>query len=539
MHDATTLYVNGIIHTMLEADGKADALLVRGDRIAAVGSHEEVASLATGAKRVDLDGCTVIPGFNDSHAHLLAFGLTLEQLDVSADTVHTIADILGAVKQRARETPDGAWIHGRGYNQNELTDGRHVTGQELDPVSGGLPAVLDHTSGHVLVCNTAALRRAGITRDTVDPPGGAIDRDIRGEPTGLLKESAMGLLRQVMPEPSEDDGRDAILSATDALSACGITSASDAWTGHGPAIEPELAMYRGALRTGRLKTRIMLMPLISYVALEGTEAVRAPSDFDVGAAPRWLTIGPTKIFSDGALSTRTAAMREPYADDSSNRGILLWERAALVSAMRRVHRGGWQIATHALGDRAIELVLDCYEEAMRGSDRPNHRHRIEHCMYADEMLAQRIRTLGIVPSLQPDIYRLGDAYVSALGLERASQSIPTGLFRRLGVAMAFSSDLPVIPGRPLDVIRSAMERTTPRGALLGPEHAVSAMDAIRSYTWGGAYATHSEAAKGTLATGMLADLTVLSRDPAQTALHDWHDIQVVKSVVGGREMFPG
>jgi predicted amidohydrolase YtcJ len=539
MHDEATLYVNGTVHTMRKSEETADALLVRGDRITAIGSREDVAALAPGANRVDLDGCTVIPGFNDSHAHLLSFGLTLEQLDVSADTVHTIAEIVVAVRQRARDTPDGAWIHGRGYNQNELTEGRHVTRHELDPVSDGRPVVLDHTSGHVLTCNTAALQGAGITRYSVDPPGGEIDRDHHGEPTGLLKESAMEMLRRVIPDPSEEEGKHAILRAMDILSAFGITSASDACTGHGPSIEPELAMYRAALRTGRLAARITLMPLISYVAPEDSEDVRVPSDFDVGSDPLWLDIGPTKIFSDGALSTRTAAMREPYADNPSNRGILLWERAALVSSMRRVHRARWQIATHALGDRAVEMVLGCYEEAMTGSARPGHRHRIEHCMYADEMLVRRIQALGIVPSLQPDIYRLGDAYVAALGLERACQSIPAGLFRRLGVEMAFSSDLPVISGRPLDVIRSAMERKTPRGVHLGLEHAVPAMEAIRSYTWGGAHATHSEAVKGTLAPGMLADFTILSRDPAQTALPNWHEIQAVKTVVGGRTMYSG
>jgi predicted amidohydrolase YtcJ len=537
MLEEATLYVNGTIHTMRKSDETADALLIRGDRVAAVGSREDVASLAQGAHRVDLDGCSVIPGFNDSHAHLLPFGLTLERLDVSADAVHTIGEIVRNVRQRARESADGEWIHGRGYNQNELIEARHVTRHDLDPVSQGRPVVLDHTSGHVLTCNTAALQLAGITRATVDPPGGEIDRDEHGEPIGLLKESAMELLRRVMPDPSEAEGKDAILTAMNTLSTFGITSASDAWTGRGPSIELELAMYRSALRTSKLPARITLMPLISHVAREDSNDVLVPPDFDVGSAPDWLTIGPTKIFSDGALSTRTAAMREPYADDPSNRGILLWERAPLVSSIRRAHRAGWQIATHALGDRAVEVVLDSYEEAMTGLARPDHRHRIEHCMYADEKLVRRIRALGIVPSLQPDIYRLGDGYVAALGLERASQSIPTGLFRRLGVEMAFSSDLPVIPGRPLDVIRSAMERKTPKGLRLGPEHAVPAMEAIRAYTWGGAYATHSEESKGTLAPGLLADFTVLSGDPAKTTLEEWHEIQVVKTVVGGREVY--
>jgi predicted amidohydrolase YtcJ len=537
MADAATLYSNGIIHTMQRGKISADALLIRGARVAAVGTGEDLLALAAGANRVDLGGCTVIPGFNDCHAHLLSFGLTLEQLDVSADAVHSIGDIAAAVRRRAQQTVPGQWIHGRGYNQNELVESRHITRYELDAVSSGQHVVLDHTSGHVLVCNTAALERAGITRDTTNPVGGEIDHDPQGDPTGLLKEAAMDLLRRVIPAPSKAEGREAILKAMDVLTSFGITSASDAWTGHGPSIEAELDMYRASAQCGRLTARITLMPLISYVVRADSEDVRLPSDFDAGPDPGWLCIGATKIFSDGALSTRTAAMREPYADDPSNRGILLWERAPLAASMRRAHEAGWQIATHALGDRAVEMVVDCYEEAMRGRPRANHRHRIEHCMYADEVLVRRMRDLGLVPSLQPDIYRLGDAYVAALGLERAAQSIPTGLFRQLGVDLALSSDLPVIPGRPLDVIRSAMERTTPKGVQLGPQHAMSAMEAIRAYTWGGAHATHSEQKKGTLGPGKFADFTVLSHDPARTDLDDWQHIQVVQTVVGGQVMY--
>ena len=536
MNGEAVLYHNATVHTMQPGAAPAEAFLVRGERIAAVGSREEL-QVPAGARQVDLGGSTVIPGFNDSHAHLLSFGLTLQQLDVSADAVHSVAAIAEAVGARAAATAPGAWVHGRGYNQNELDERRHVTRHDLDALSADRPVVLDHTSGHVLVCNSAALRLAGITAGTPDPPTGEIERDERGEPTGLLKEAAMDLLRRVMPETSQSEGRDAIVEAMEMLATFGITSASDAWTGRGPSLETELAMYRAAYASGRLAARLTLMPLIAHVAPEDSSTVRRPDDFDLEADPLRLAIGPTKIFSDGALSTRTAAMRAPYADDPTNRGILLWEPERLTAAMRRAHGAGWQIATHALGDRAVEMVLNCYEAAMTGQERVGHRHRIEHCMYADEELVRRIGRLGIVPSLQPDIYRLGDAYVAALGPGRASQSIPTGLFRRFGVEFAFSSDLPVIPGRPLDVIRSAMERRTPQGVELGPEHAVRAMDAVRAYTWGGAFATHTEAQKGMLAPGLLADFVVLSGDPATTSLAAWDGLRVLKTVVGGAETY--
>ncbi|HEX6506999.1 MAG TPA: amidohydrolase [Chloroflexota bacterium] len=532
-HEGETIYLNATIHTMDAGRPRAEALLVRGDRIAAVGTREEVVSQARGARSVDLEGRTMIPGFNDSHAHLLPFGLTLQQVDVSADAVHSLAEIVRAVEDRVRTTALGEWVIGTGYNQNELREGRHPTKVDLDPVSPRNPVVLHHTSGHVLTCNSEALKRAGITRDSGDPPGGEIDRDEHCDPTGLLKESAMELLRRVIPEPTIEEGKAAILRAVNVLAGYGITSASDASTGHGDSIEPELAMYRGALNSGTLPIRITLMPQIAYVTPPESDKVRDRSSFDVGDRPQWLGVGATKIFSDGALSTRTAAMRRPYADDPSNHGILLWQREALISTMRRAHAAGWQIATHALGDRAVEMALDCYATAMRDRPRPDHRHRIEHCMYADLDLAQRIKQLGIVPSLQPDIYRLGDAYIAALGVDRARESIPVGLFRRLGVEYAFSSDLPVIPGNPLDVVRSAMERRTPGGIVLQGQHAVSALEAIGAYTRGGAYATHSERDRGTLRPGMLADLTVLSGDPAVMSLQHWDELRVMMTVVGG------
>ncbi len=532
----STLYFNGTIHTGLPGATPARAMLVRGDRIEVIVPDDAMTSNGAGARRVDLHGCTVIAGFNDSHAHVLSFGLSLQQLDVSADAVHTAGDIVRAVAQRADLTGEGQWIHGRGYNNNELAENRHITRYELDGVSGGRPVVLDHTTGHVLVCNSEALRRAGIDANTPDPAGGRIARDDHGEASGLLEESAMELLRRVVPSPSRSEGRAAIEEALRVLATFGITSVSDAWTGGVTDLDDELSMYTAAT-LAEVNPRVTLMPLIASVAPVNQEGVRARESFDVGQHPNRLHVGATKIFSDGALSTRTAAMQEPYADDPSNTGVLFWEKEALVSSMRRAHDAGWQIATHALGDRAVSFVVDCYEEVVSGNPRPDHRHRIEHCMYADDTLVARIAALQLVPSLQPDIYRLGDAYVNALGRERAAQSIPTGSFREHRVTYAFSSDLPVIPGRPLDVIRSAMERRTPKGVVLGPEHRVTARDAIRSYTWGGAYATHTESFKGTLAPGMLADFIVLPGDPLSTDLDGWDDLSILATVIGGHEVY--
>ncbi len=532
-----TLYTNCAVHTM-DGVAPAGALLIEGERIVAVGpSYQPEAQASPGARRVDLEGQTVVPGFNDSHAHILWVGLALEQVDVGVDAVNGIEDICRAVQARVRTTPTGDWVLGRGYQQTALREQRHPTRHDLDEISPDHPVMLRHTSGHVLTCNSLALQRAGITRETPSPAGGEIDRDQHGEPTGVLKESTMDLIYDVIPPPSLGQGTEMILRAMDLMARQGITSVSDAATGHGSSAEPELAMYRAALHSEKLAGRITLMPQILYTAPPDSDEIHTPDTFDVGDQPDWLAIGPTKVFSDGALSTRTAALRQPYRADGDNTGILLWKTSTLAGMIQRAHAAGWQIAAHALGDRAVEVMIEVYEEALAISPRRDHRHRIEHCMLLDQDLARRIKAAGLVPSLQPDIYRLGDSYIDALGLERAAQSIPTRLFKELDIPVAFSSDRPVIPGHPLEVIRSAMDRTTPTGVVLGPEHKVTALEAIRNYTWGGAWATHTEHHKGVLRAGLLADFAVLSADPATVPVEEFGELRVTMTVVGGREVY--
>lgn len=537
MEREPVLFLNGNVLTLDEDHPQAQAILVRNGRVEAVGSNDDLRSGQAGIRQVDLSGGTVIPGFNDSHCHILSFGLDLTRMDVSADRVESIADIERVVAERAERAAPDEWLLGRGYDQNRLTEGRHPSAEELDRASGGRPVVLWHTSGHVLTASSRALELAGISAGTTTPPGSAIERDEHGRPTGVLKESpAMNLVARVIPPPSVEEGTEAILQAMEAMAQQGITSASDAATGRGDDIEPDLAMYRRALDSGRLRGRITLMPQIIYVAPPDSDTVLGPEDFDAGDRSDWLRIGSTKIFSDGALSTRTAAVRRPYFG-TDDYGILLWEPEELAGMIGRAHRKGWHIATHALGDRAIETVLDGYERALTETPRADHRHRIEHCMMADQGLARRIKDLGVLPSLQPDIFRLGDGYITALGQERAAEVIPMAIFNRQGIRVAFSSDRPVIPGDPLQCILDAMERRTPNGTVLGPEHCITAMEGVRNYTLGGAYATHLEGSRGRIRPGMLADFAVLSRNPTDATPDDIRATNVTMTVLEGEIVF--
>lgn len=538
MRQLTTLFYNGNILTMDRTVPRVEALLVRDGRVAALGPREAIEPVASpGVRRVDLQGRTVVPGFNDCHCHILSFGLTLDQLDVGAENAGTIEQIRQAVERSVQGAAPDRWIVGRGYDQNLLEERRHPTAADLDDVSRGRPVVLWHTSGHALTCNSRALELAHISASTETPSGGDIERNDRGEPTGVLKETACDLMVRAIPPPSREEGTHAIIRAMEVMASQGITSASDAATGDEDSIAPQLEMYWRALDSGRLTGRITLMPQIQHVAAPGSDEVRAPQDFSLGREPDWLRLGATKIFADGALTTRTAAVGEPY-DDVGGTGIMIWDSETLESMMRRAHGAGWQIATHAIGDRAIETVLDCYDAVLADEPRDDHRHRIEHCMMVDRDLALRIQQLGVVPVVQPGfIARLGDAYIAALGMDRASQLMPVELFDWLGITVAFSSDRPVIPGAPLRSIRAAMSRVTPFGVSLGRQHCVSALEAIRLYTNCSAFATHSEDRVGTLRRDALADFTVLSHNPAEVPEEEFARVRIEMTVVGGMETF--
>ncbi|MGH2444271.1 MAG: amidohydrolase, partial [Chloroflexota bacterium] len=378
MPQRATLYFHAIIHTMDERLPLADALVIQGDRIAMIGHvHDLEDALPPGTIRIDLEGQSVVPGFNDCHAHILGFGLSLNEANVSVDAVSSIPETVDVLRRRLVSTGEHEWLIGRGYDQNMLAEHRHPNRNDLDAATSQRPIVLAHTSGHVLTCNSAALERAGITAGTPDPPGGEIERDEHGVPTGVLKETATQLVNRMIPEPSAEQGAAAIVRAMQVMAGFGITSATDAATGQGTSAEPQLEMYRSALSSGKLAGRISLVPRIEYVAPPDTGEIHAKHEFDAGDQPEWLAISGAKIFSDGAMSTRTAALRSPYADDAQNYGILLWETPVLLNMMRRAHTAGWQIVTHALGDRAVETVLDCYQQVLTGDHHGEHRHRIE------------------------------------------------------------------------------------------------------------------------------------------------------------------
>jgi predicted amidohydrolase YtcJ len=534
-----TVWRGGNILTLDPSRPRASALAVIGERLVAVGDDADLEGLSAD-RTVDLGGATVVPGFHDAHNHCVFFGMSLAELPLSTPPVSRLDDIYDAVAVAARETPADGWIVGAGYDQNRLAERRHPTAQELDAVAPRHKVWLRHTSGHMAVVNGPVLTEIGI--DTVEvPAGGQVERDAGGRPTGLLLESAQSLVRALVYPYAVEDVAGAIDRATRHYLTEGITSAQEAGIGAGLiAWSPrELAAYAEARATGRLHVRTTLMVAADALhEIGGSPQDRTTFGLDLGIATglgdETLRLGPLKIFSDGSMLGRTAAMRAPFADEPGNTGFLQRDPDELRELVRRAHLGGWQIATHAIGDLAVATALDCYEHALRELPREDHRHRIEHCGVIDDDDLERLARLGVIPVPQGRfVFELGDGMARALGPERVRQCYRQRSFLDRGVPLPGSSDRPVVEGAPLPGIADLVLRRTASGAPFAPDEAITPMQALHAWTLGSAYATFEEHRKGSLVPGKLADFAVLSDDLTVVDPEQIASLQVLATVVGG------
>lgn len=525
-----TLYVGARFLTGREFT-PVDALAVHHGRIVALGDD---AREVLARRRIDLGGAAVVPGFHDAHNHLAWFGMTLDELPLGAENVRTVDDVYAAVAARAAEVPPGSWIIGSGYDQNKLVGG-HPSADALDRAAPGHRVWLKHTSGHMCVVNSAVLTELDL--DHV-PDGGDVVRDAAGRPTGLLREQAQLLLQPLVYPTPVDRVTRAIGRGSRALLAQGVTSAQEAgigggWIGRTPI---ELAAYQNARAAHLLDVRVTVM-----VAAAAMHAVDAADDDDIsfgldlgmrtGFGDDHLRIGAMKIFADGSLIGRTAAMCDPYADDDG-RGYFQTSPAELRDTIGRAHRSGWQVATHAIGDRAVAEILDIYDEVLTAHPRPDHRHRIEHCGITRPEDVERIARLGVIPVPQGRfVHELGDGMIAAIGAERAQWCYRQKSFLDAGIELPGSSDRPVVNGDPLLGLRDLVERRTATGAIVAGDERLTPEQALRAYTYGSAYAGFAERRVGLLDLGYLADFAVLSADPLHA--QDLGALAVLATVVGG------
>lgn len=506
----------------------ADAVLMQFGKIVAVGSIADVSALRAGAvDEFDLRGRLATPGLNDAHAHIMMTGFAQTELSLAAPDVSSIADIKDLVAERAAQTPAGEWIVGQGYDQASLAEGRHPNRQDLDNVAPDHPVFLWRSCHHIAVANSRALAKAGISARIPDPSDGSIDRDEHGEPTGVLRESVTNLVTAVRPEPSELDIAEALLQGGLEFRRNGFTSATEA----GIRLPEQLRAYQRLWRTGDLPLRSYLMMVI-----DDTLDELASLGIQTGYGDDWLTIGPAKLFSDGSIGGRTARTRAPYEGEPDNFGLWMISPDEIESRVIRAHNAGLQVGIHAIGDAAIEAVLDAYAAAQAQNPRPNARHRIEHCSLLDEGLLDRIQAQGVIPIPGTTfLHYMRPVYLQNLGAERVRYAYAMRTFAERGIVAAASSDAPVVPVNPLLGIQTMVTRRDRLGDDIFPKEAVTVEAALRAYTWAPAYASFSEGRKGTLATGYLADLTVFESDLRQV-LPDHLAAQRIDATIAGGEI---
>lgn len=526
---ADLLLHNGRIHTM--ADGRTvPSLAIWGGRVVAL--DEDVDAVRT----IDLHGRTVTPGWHDAHNHMAMFGIMLDELDLSHEAVTDLDGLYAAVAAGVRRAAPGDWVVGARYDQNKL--GGHPTLQRLDEIAPENPVWLKHTSGHMAVVNSAVLRQT----DADNPPeGGVVVRDDSGRPTGLLQEQAQRLVQDLVRPYSQQRLVAALAKASELYAAEGLVGVTEAgvgagWVGNSPV---EVAAYQEALDRGLLRQRVTLMPVAdAFRTVERSREDGPAYALDLGLRTGFggdmLRLGPMKVFSDGSLIGHTAAMCEEFANAPGNVGFLQEDVDSLRAKIRGAHLAGWQVATHAIGDRAVSTVLDIYEEVLAEHPRDDHRHRIEHCGVCRPEDVERIARLGVIAVPQGRFMtEIGDGMMRALGPERSDWCYRGQSLLDAGAVVAGSSDRPVVLGAPLLGMAGMVTRRTAGGEVLGAAEAMSAYDALRAYTVGSTYANRSDGVTGSLALGKYADLVVLDRDPLETPGEELPGIEVLATMVAG------
>ncbi|MFV0258065.1 MAG: amidohydrolase [Acidimicrobiales bacterium] len=536
-----TLFVNGAIHTQEPGRPDASVMAVLGGRIVATGDAE-LTDVFTATAVHDLAGRRVIPGFNDAHNHMLGYGTGLDDVPLGSPPITSVADICRAIGERAAAVPEGQWVIGSGYDQNKLAERRHPTAAELDTVAPRHRVWLRHTSGHMCTVNSLVLADIG---DAPVPAGGAVVLGDDGRPDGLIQEQAQALVRSLTYPMSTDAMVAAIGRAGERYVAEGVTSATEAGVGAGLVAhaDTELRAWQEARRRGVLAPRVNLLIAVEALHHLATHPDDEPSlALDGGLTSHfgdeWLRIGGTKIFSDGSLIGRTAAMFDPYEGGGCNCGFFQTEPEVLRRRIIDAHRSGWQVCTHAIGDRAVATVLDAYAEAQETYPRVDPRHRIEHCGVIADELVDKVARVGVVPVPQGRfISEIGDGMKQALGIHRTPEAYRQASFLRHGIPLPGSSDRPVVDGAPLLGIHDMVNQKTASGEPFVPAEALDVREALAAYTLGSAYAAHEEHRKGRLAPGMLADFVVLGDDLLTVDRDGIGEVRIDATVIGGVEVY--
>jgi predicted amidohydrolase YtcJ len=527
---ADLVLFNGKVVTVDVKESIVEAVAVKFGRVLHVGSDEDVkAYVGDDTEVIDLKGRTVIPGLIDSHCHMASTGLSkLMTVNLSEEAgVTSIADIQARLAEKAETTSEGEWIRGTREDDSKLQEKRHPTRWELDEAAPGHPVIITTVGGHFSIVNSKALEMAGVTKDTPDPVGGTFERDPNtGELTGGAHETAVGLVRGPREEPSRELASKGAKQMLLLCAAAGITCVHDSLGGS------QIRAVLDLKNRGELPIRVRMDVSIGlFPELHKLGIYR-------GFGDDWVRITGLKFFFDGSISARTAAVSEPYLHRADYYGVMATTREIARKTILDAYEAGYRIVAHANGDKAIDMYLDIMEEAQTKFPRDDPRNRDIHCTVVNPRLINRIKKLGILPTIfGPYPYYHGDKLIPAFGEDRLEWMFAARSFLDAGVKIAAHSDHSAAPYPPLMGIHALVNRTTKAGKPIGQSQKVSVIEALKLYTINGAYQAFDEEQLGSIEPGKLADMVVLGEDiltaPAETII----DIPIDMTIIDGKTVF--
>lgn len=530
---AADLFIDHVNGYTLDGKGKLqhfEAMLVENGKVVATGSHAALAPRAGDARVLDGKGRTLMPGLIDAHGHVMGLGQALRQIDLTP--AKSLDAALAIIKKHADAHPESAWLLGRGWNQEIWKLGRFPTAKELDSVVSDRPVWLGRVDGHAGWANSAALKLAGIDKDTPDPSGGRIERDAQGQPTGVLVDAAMKLMAAKVPAPDAQESSRMLDAALAEMARVGMVGVDDAGV-----TAATVALYKHYADEGKLTARI-------YAMIGATDA-----DFDLlakdgpikGYGNDFLDVRAVKLYSDGALGSRGAAMLAPYSDDPHNHGLLFNTPEQMQAKIGKAIGKGYQVGVHAIGDAANREVLDAYAAVFKQEGGKELRNRIEHAQVVDPEDIPRFVQLGLIASMQPT-HATSDMNMAQdrIGKARMRGAYAWRTFLKQGTRIAGGSDFPVESPNPFYGLYSAVTRQDHDGKPPGgwyPQQDMSLPEALRAFTLDAAYASHAETTRGTLEPGKWADFILIDRDifkdkPARI----WSTV-VLETWVGGKRVY--
>jgi predicted amidohydrolase YtcJ len=526
---ADMVFTCGKIITIDENESLAEAVAVKNGCILRVGLNEEIVEVVGNqTKVIDLQGKTVLPGLIDSHMHPGSYGVFWVRGIACGPDLNSIVELLDRINKKVAETPEGNWLFG--YRLDDIRLGRYPTRWELDTVTPDNPIYIQRRDGHIGVVNSLALEKAGITKDTCDPPHGRIQRDEKGIPTGVLMESAKDLVTSIIPDNTVKEYEKGLPHVFREFIENGLTSIHASMTD-----SKEFTALQNLRRRNNLGIRVC-------VHMSGREKGMLESLISAGIqtpfGDEWLKITEIEWVFDTSTSGRTAAYYSPYVDEPDNFGILLYEQEDITDRVRRAHKARIRVGLDGIGDRGIDLALDALETAIVSDPWHDHRHRIEHCCYVTPPIQDRLLKLGVIDaSATGFLYDLGDAYEKNRGEVEMRWMWPHRTLIDRGIPAPGHSDCPVCTSNPWVAIYGMVTRKTSSGKVLYAGEGVTPLEAIKAYTIDGAYSSMEENIKGSIEPGKLADFIVVDKDPLTIPQDELKDVKVIMTVLGGEIVY--